>query len=403
MNTLFLHLPVQGEEGRIFLSGPQGLTDLGKDRPEGLAQRYPDIACVVFLPSSHCLFTQVMASAKQLRQAGQSLSWLIEEQTGEDVDNLQVIAGLTQGVNETPLIAIAKATLQEYLTRLRDTGLHVIAVIPDLVLVPRDESEWQLCSWDHEVMALRTGLLSGAVLEASTLELMLDAAVLERRDQTTLTISVAVAVADTGLRSRIHIWAAQYPQVELNFVQALAADTVLAAHADWIKHPANLLQGAFALTKRFSLPGGLRMAAMFIAVAFTVQLLSEWVHYGYYQHQAKKAEAAATTLYRKMFPQERRIVSLRRQLQAHMNATAGSSSALPVLTKIAESLQGSGLNAQRVDFSNGVLTLDVDARALGELDGFKQKLESQGFQAQIVSANAQGGAIRGRLRVESGA
>jgi general secretion pathway protein L len=317
------------------------------------------------------------------------------------VDNLQVIAGPTEGENETPIMAIAKTTLQEQLARFRAAGLHVIAVIPDLVLLPRNDCEWQLCAWDHDALALRTGLLSGAVLETSTLELMLDAAILERQEQTALTISAAIS--DAGLRSRVQAWAAQYPLIELHFVQAQAAETVLAAHTDWIKHPANLLQGSFALAKRFSLPSGLRMAAMFIAVAFSLQLLSEWVYYGYYQHQAKKAEVAATTLYRQMFPQERRIVNLRRQLQAHMNATAGSGSALPVLTQIAESLQGSGLNAQRVDFANGVLTLDVDARALGELDGFKQKLESQGFQAQIVSANAQGTVIRGRLRVENGA
>ena len=404
MNTLFLHLPVQGEECRIFLSGPHGLTDLGKSSAANLAKRYPDSACVVFLPSSQCLFTSVTASAKQLRQASQSLSWLIEEQAGEDVDNLQVIAGPTQGVDETPILAIAKTTLQEHLTRLHDAGLHVIAAIPDLVLLPRDESDWQLCAWEHDVMALRTGVLSGAVLETSMLELMLEAAILERPEQTTLTFSVAIA--DASLRSRVQIWAAQYPLIELDFAPALSADAVLSAHTDWVKHPANFLQGSFALTKRFALPNGLRMAAMFIAVAFSVQVFSEWIYYGYYKHQASKVGESVVASYKSIYTQERlpatnALTEVQKRMKGHANEIRSDASLLPLLTRVAEAVHGSGLSTQRVDFSGGVLTLDVDVSTLGALDSFKQRLESQGFQAQIVSASAQGSAIRGRLRVES--
>lgn len=401
MNTLFLHLPVQGDECHAWLSLPQGVEDLGLATLADVAQRYPGAAAVVFLPSSQCLFTTVTISAKQLRQATQSLAWLVEEQVGEDAENLHVIAGASSDETSTPLLAIAKAALQERLLKIRSAGLAPIALLPDLVLLPADESEWQLAAWNKELVALRTGPLSGTVLEAATLELMLEAALQEREALTPLVISIASM--DAALKARVQAWAAQHSRVECHFVEGLDSASVLRTSADWSKHPANFLQGKFASSPGFSLPPAVRMAAIFIAVAFSIQLLSEWVHYGYYQHAAKKTQAAATTLYKQIFPEERRIVNLQRQLQTHLNASAGNGAALPVLTKIAESLQGSGLETQRVDLSGGVITLDVDARALGELDGFKQKLESQGFDAEIVSANAQGSVIRGRLRVESGA
>jgi type II secretion system protein L len=172
---------------------------------------------------------------------------------------------------------------------------------------------------------------------------------------------------------------------------------------DWARHPANLLQGRFASRQQVLVPPALRIAAIFLLVAFSVQLVSEWARYAYYSNQAEKSQAAAITLYKKLFPNERRIVSVRKQMEAHLNEGSGGDGGLPVLTKIAEAVQGSGLVAQRVDFASGVLTLDIEARGLTEIDALKQKLQDVGLQAEIVSANAQNGAIRGRLRVETGA
>lgn len=406
MNTLFLHLPVQGHECHAWLSSAGGLEDLGRDTPDHFAHRYPGAACVVFLPSSQCLFTTVAISPKQLRQATQSLGWLIEEQVGDDVENLQVIAGASQDAGATPLIAIAKTTLQEHLLALRAAGLAVIALLPDQVLVPADESEWQLVAWDNALIALRTGPLGGAVLEAGLMELMLDAALQERDALVPLTISAALP--DAASRAQVQAWADRHSLVECHFVEGLGITSVLATSTDWSKHPANFLQGNFSTTQGFSLPSTLRLAAVFVAVAFSVQLLSEWVYYGYYKYQADKVGEAAVVRYKSTYTQERlsatkALPEVQKRMKGHSNETRSDGSVLPLLTRVAESLQGSGLDTQRVDFSGGVITLDVDARALGDLDGFKQKLEGQGFHAEIVSANSQGSVIRGRLRVEGGA
>lgn len=401
MNTLFLHLSVQGDDCHAWLASAQGLEDQGRDTLDSIALRFPGTACVVFLPSSQCLFTTVAINAKQLRQAMQSLAWLIEEQVGEDAENLHVIAAAHPDAASTSLLAIASTAMQERLQSLRAAGLAVIALLPDLLLLPQDESDWQLVVWDNALAALRTGPFNGAVMEAGTLELMLESALHERDALAPLTISASIT--DATLKARVQAWALKYSHIECCFVDGLDRASALASNTDWSKQPGNLLQGEYSVTPAFSLPLALRMAAIFVAVAFSIQLLSEWVYYGYYQREAKKTEATATALYRQIFPAERRIVNLQRQLKTHLNASAGSSSALPGLTRIAESLQGSGLATQRVDFSGGVITLDVDARVLGDLDGLKQRLEGQGFRADIVSATTQGSMIRGRLRVENGA
>lgn len=408
MNTLFLHLPGDGASYRGWASGPSGLAALGVDTLTGFAQRYPGHATVLFLPSSLCLFTTVNASARQLRQAGQSLAWLIEEQCGEDAEDLQVIAAPVEGEDKAPLLAISREALQSLLLQLRQAGLRVIAALPDLFLLSRPADaapdRWQLTDRDDGKLVLRSGNFSGAVLEGELLEVMLDAALQEQGALPALTATIS----DATLHARLQDWM-QRQQVPGD-ISAQESDSaaVLDSAADWSKHPANFLQGNLAISQRFALPAGLRVAAVFLAAAFALQLLSEWVHLAYYRYQAGKAAETTVALYKQSHPDARLrsarpIDEVRKRFTAERNQRGGEVTTLATLTRVAESLQGSGLNTQRVDFSSGVLTLDVDARALGEIDSLRQRLDGQGLHTEIVSANAQGSLIRGRLRVEGGA
>lgn len=425
MNTLFLHLSLQGDACHAWLSSAAGIEDMGQGTLEDFARQHPGSSCVAFFPSSQCLFANAAVSAKQLRQATQSLAWLIEDQVGEDVENLHVIAGIhqsgdMQNASSTPLLTIAHSTLQEHILNLRAAGLSLFALLPDLLLVARDKSEWQLTAWSlnaqslneqgldvqaNDQVALRTGILSGAVLEASALEAMLQAALQERDSAEPLSISVAMT--DAALIARVQAWADQKNTVECHFIDKPAIASTLNATGDWSKHPANFLQGKFSATPAFTLPPSLRMAAVFIALAFSIQLFSEWVYLGYYSHQASKVGDAIVARYKVNYPQERvaatkALDDVKKRIKGHSNEGKSDGNVLPALTRMAESLQGSGLETQRIDYSGDVITLDVDAHALTDIDSLKQKLQSQGFQTDIVSANTQGSVIRGRLRIAGG-
>lgn len=404
MNTLFLHLPVEGEEYQAWRLSDGPLSGPEQGSLATLAASATDAAVTVFVPGSRCLLTTVTVSEKQLRQASQSLGWLIEEQTGEDADNLHVLAMPTEAGDQTPLLAIQRDYLQQTLDRLRSAGLQVLAVLPDLFLLSRDASDWQLAELRSGETALRTGAFAGAVLESDLLELMLESALGERSADAPPVVSVA---GGSAFQQRVQDWAAGKP-LTLNADAAISAENALATGTDWNSHPANFLQGRFAATTRFSLPRGLQIAAVFIAVAFAVQLLAEWAYFGYYRYQANRVGDAAVAQYKTVYADERLrsgkpVEEVRKRLTGHQREGQRGGNVLPALTRLAESLQGSGLNTQRVDFTGGILTLDVDARALADIDTLKQKLDGQGFRTEIVSANAQGGIIRGRLRVEGGA
>lgn len=405
MNLLYLHLPDPAGPAHAWWQGESGLADLGTGEPAQFAQQHPGSPCVVFLPSSQCLFATAPVNARQLRQAGQSLAWLVEDQAGEDAEGLHVVAGTSEG-DSTPLVAMSRERLQDWLQRLRDAGLHLLAVVPDLFLLPRDDSDWQLLPLGDRLY-LRTGASAGAVLEAAATELMLDAALLERGAAAAPTVSLATGTPEAW--ARVERWAESHG-VSCRLSEGLTPAAGIAAVADWSRHPANLLQGAFAARATLAVPASLRWAAVFLLAAFALQLLSEWLHYGFYRYQASKVAAQVVARYRDLYPGERLAAQpaaafqdVQKRLRGKRNAGQETGDVLPALTRVAQALQGSGLSTQRLDVLGGVVTLDVDARSLGELDGLKQKLDGAGFSAEIVSANNQGGVIRGRLRVEGGA
>lgn len=398
MNTLFLQLlngPEQAMNPLAWLKTSEGIQALEPQSLSELAQHHAGVPVIAFLPTSDCLLTTVNANEKQLKLASQNLAWLIEEQTAEDADNLHVVATSSQG-EESTVVAIAKGLLNQRLESLRQHGFQVLAVLPDLFLLPDNPSAWQLAEWPNNQFALCTQAKIGAVVEDDLMETALDAATQG------LTANDALSLMVTGgdaLLSRVQEWGST-KAFSLTTQQVEDARLNVLAETDWLRHSANLLQGAFAPSQSFNLPKVWKIAAAFLAVAFAVQLGSEWLHYAYYKQQAKKTQAQAVAMYKRLYPNDSRIINLERQLKAQMQGGGQSDNMLVVLTQVADSVREAGLNTQRLDFVAGSLTLDVNAQAMTDLDRLREKLGSQGLQTEIVSANQQGTVIRGRLRIE---
>lgn len=400
MDTLFLHPDPQGQFtawGREAGS----VKPLGTDSLAALAARHAGARVVLFIPSFQCLLTKVTLSAGQRKQLAGNFAWLIEEQVGEDVDALHIIAGPEQADGQTPIVAVAEDVLESWRTTCREAGWALHALLPDVLLLPQIENAWAL-DMKGQQLVLRTGLLSGATLELLTPEQLLDAAWQEQDESVAPPERLVVSGDADADQSGLSAWAEAH-HLAIEFVGQRDEMEVLLSVSDWSRHPGNFLQGRFATQKQVLLPTGLRVAAIFLLVAFAVQLVSEWARYAYHHRQAGKVQSEAAALYKQLFPNDRRIVSIRRQMEAHLEQGDAASGALPIMTRLAEAMQGSGLDTQRIDFSGGVFTLDVDARSITDIDALKQRLSGMGLQTEIVSANAQGGMIRGRLRVEEGA
>lgn len=422
MDTLFLRMPAAtGQPWQLLLRTEQGAVTVLEDCADEAALHQAAVAhanarVIALAPGTDVFMTSVVISARQLKQVGASVAYLIEEQVGQDIESLHVVQASQQADGSVPLLAVSEVRMQEWVSQAKAAGFRLEAVIPELMLLPLarmpginlQDARWSLGLFGSQA-CLRTGPFSGATLETQALASMLDAAVNELAVTGTLHLQIygnAEACRDTLLQ-----WAdartanglpTEIEWLEQDLPQLLQSADIAAL----LRTPFNLMQGDHARRGMIGLSPAWKWAAVFVVAAFTVQLLSEWLQYAHYKTRTKTTQTAAVQLYKQIFPQDRSVSSgnLRRRMEAQLQGGNESAGFLPMLTRLGDSLKSSGLQPQSLDFDASLrkLTLDVMAPGLGQLEQLKQQLEGQGLAAEILSANAQGSGVRGRLKITAG-
>src|SRR5690606_12956509 len=117
----------------------------------------------------------------------------------------------------------------------------------------------------------------------------------------------------------------------------------------------------------------------------------------WFSWQADRTEANAVALYREIFPQERRVISPRKQMAAHLQGGAPTQSLLPLLAQAAGGLEGTGVEELRYRRERNRLQLQVRAPSREALERVQQQLGAGGLAVEINSAAEQGGDPVGRL------
>ena len=118
-------------------------------------------------------------------------------------------------------------------------------------------------------------------------------------------------------------------------------------------------------------------------------------------------DAEAVLLYQQLFPNERRIVSPKKQMQNHIRLSGGgkNSDFLPILASLASTLAADSdelkliVDQLRFDGGSGELQIQLRSSSIEKLEQLKRKLEGIGLEADINSAAEQDDYVMGRLVV----
>jgi general secretion pathway protein L len=125
-------------------------------------------------------------------------------------------------------------------------------------------------------------------------------------------------------------------------------------------------------------------------------------------NQTAEVSAEQATLYRSLFPGERRIVNVRRQFEAHLNAPAGETTqpiafleafsrvanVLPPSDKPEGILEAVSFNAEQRRLMTTVALPNVEAH-----EQLTQQLKAQGMDAKLTNANSTNGKTIGEYTV----
>jgi general secretion pathway protein L len=391
METLFIRIASLGGRWQGWLQRDEGVIPLNEGDLESLMSGSADGRRVVLLaPTTSCLMTTLPVSKQQLRQIGEEeVLYLLEDQALTPVERLH---GVYTPVSDTQVqaVAIEQQHLNSLLEPFRSANCQLIAAIPDIFLIPVNPSGWSLVV-DALDCWLRISAHTGIRLEAVNALSVLQFA---WQEQAPAGIRVYGDVPD-----EVEAWLREKGDaVTVERLPELAWTEEFAALN--ARHPFNLLSGDYAVKTASSLSGHWKYAAVFLAVALGVQFLYDGIRLYHFNKVAAVSKAEAVRLYQGWFPDEQRIVNLRRQAEARLeekNSLQGGF--MPLMTRVGQVLHDGHWQTRRIDFDRNGLMLEVDAMSLSEIDQLRQQLNAQGVNSETLSANSQGGAVRGRLRI----
>jgi len=416
---LFIHLPAtDGELAHWVLrddSQPQGRLHSGSlDEATALAAGARVIALV---PGSDVLLTSAELPGLGRQRLARAVPFALEERLADDVETLHVALGQRDDEGRLHNAVVSRERLENWMERCRAAGLQVDVMTSEVLGLPREMAandagpRWILLVREHQFL-LRSGEQQGLAVELEALPVVLAAALDEAGERLPSAIEVRVygndGFADSPQGQALAELCAQHA-LALDYRPVAEADTLLLARGYREQAAINLLQGDYSRRQQLAqLLRPWRPALVLLGLWLALQLGAMGIEYQRLAAQNADMGARITALYREAFPEARKVVNPRVQMERKLEklrAGGGSQGGLlPMLAKAGPVIQSSeGLKLRNLRYKDGHLDLDLEIGDLQALDRLKQGLgEKAGMAVEIVSASARDGKVESRLALRPG-
>jgi len=365
---------------------------------------------LTLLLPSHCLLSGSLTLPKaQRRHLHKALPFLIEEFLADDVDQFHIAyqPRLQQDELEVYYQCINKQLLNELLGSFNGSHSQLKAIYSETQWLLAQQQGSEASSAQHRLWLLdppepleqqwlvsqsTKGLNSeqSARLQRDALPTALEI-LMEHDSEIGIRCQAAAEMLSEAERSTLNT----YPDTELQDCPAVCmpgTSTSAMAHARLAQQSDNnLLQGEYRPSRKTSSKSALWSAlAAGLGIVFILQsgywLASGW----YFQQQQQQLARQTQALYLEYFPQDKRIVDVRRQTQSHLRQSSKSGGAfLPLLRHFAN-IWGelpASFSLQQLRYQGrDQLLITLEADSIASLDRLTRKLSHSGLKAKLLSA-----------------
>lgn len=357
---------------------------------------------LVLVPGELVLLTSVRIPARQLRQVKQALPYMVEELIADNIEDVHLALPPLTGEQlgeAIPVAVVRHSLLINWLDQLYQHGFRPDRLCPDTLALPW-RSHGRTFFFCDERLLYRDGVSSGLVFGrqqlTSLLALLAPPAVAAL---TTVSVSGGTdAVADLSAAAA-EIERTLGVEVELRSYDESGAEVLAVEAARNADEMINLLQGGYRVRRDQEESVGWWRAAAITGIGLLLYAALAGGSAAWFSWRAAELEERSFALYRELFPGERRVVSPRRQMTAHLNSGGGGSSLLPLLAQTSAELAASQVQELRYRRDSNQLQVQLQAPDLASLDQIKQRLAGTGLTVAIDSASEQNGVTVGRVTI----
>jgi general secretion pathway protein L len=354
---------------------------------------------IALVPGEEVLLTSVSLPRGNRKRLMEAVPYALEESLAIEVEDQHFALGAGRKGEAQAVAVITRKRLEYWLALLKEAGIEPAFVTSEVLAVPCQPSRRGILL-DGDLALVRSGPQAGFALEVESLPLLLAAG--DEAEQE--------APPDLLLYyNRMNpAQASLPPEIRALVAEEKAIDEPLLLLAEGFdeKTAINLRQGVYSPVaqwerqwRRWRLPAALVLAVLLLQ--FGVQIRE------YYRLRTHSSllSVQIQQVFRQTFPDARRIVNPRAQMEHHLQSLqrsgdAGSSGLLALMDRAGASLLAAGdFTLKGLRYREGELDLDFEIRDLRELDNLKDGLAGQGLTVDIRTATARGDRVQARLQI----
>lgn len=380
---------------------PQGAVAHGRVQ-EALALA-PGRQVIVLTPASDVLLTRAAVPNVGRQRLAQAIPYALEDQLGSEVEDLHFALG-RQTDQAIAVAVVARSKMDAWLGYLRDAGFEPDLLVPAVLALPYEGGTWTVLR-DAAGAIARSGVQAGFAADHDNLETLLSLTIAEAGDAA----PTRLRILDTPGAPALHAEAWSQSLGVTVSREATAADTVAVLARNFSDDLAiNLLQGGYSRREQLEkLWRPWKPAAALLALWLVVYVgttVSEVISLG---RQSPKLQTQIEQLYLQTFPDARKVVNPKVQMQRRLDALRGNQGEgeglLELLAQASGPLKDTpNLELRTITFKEGQLNLDLRVQDLQVLDQLKQRLAAQSkMEVEIQSASSRDNKVESRLQLRA--
>lgn len=349
---------------------------------------------VVLVPAEDVRLVEATVPVRNRQRVLQAIPYALEEQLAEDVEGLHFAVGPLQESGEYPVAVASRQRMEAWLATLDSLQLTADEMVSEIQALPIETGSWSMLVEGGRALVRSNsyaGFATDTTAVATLFELYAGQETAPQRVQvygnTIIDLGVVDVEMDGGDLAPLQLMAWGWKQ----------------------KTAINLLQGKYSQKEDLrQLLSPWRATAALLVAGLVLALVSVSVESYRLSKQQEMLSAQIEQLYKKTFPNAKRVVNARAQMEQQLKRLqlqSGTSQTdfialLGETGNVIKRTKGVEINA--ASFRDGRLDLELSVDNLQILDKLKQELVASGrLEAEIQSATTEAGQkVKSRLRVK---
>jgi len=356
----------------------------------------------VVVPGTDVILTKVAVPTRNRSRMAAAVPYLLEEQLATDVDVSHFALGERDAEGLVAVAVVSQACMDGWLARLAEAGVQADRLIPETLLLPYTPDVWSLLV-ERDCVNLRNAPQGGMALDSANVAFILRRAVAELEVKPAqLHARMANGAADGAMFPEDLGVEVRIEPLELPPLAFLARQ----AHEDGV---IDLLQGPYSRREQLGkLWRPWRPAAALLAVWVVLQFGVKIFEHHELQVQDDRLREEISRIYLQTFPEAKRVVDARLQMQQHLTELRGGTGNVGGFLKILAEVSTpaadlGGVEIDRLSYKDGELNIALMISDLQRLEQLKDRLSSDTHMAvEIQSATARDKRVEARLQIKGG-